>query len=112
MTSHISGNTPSVTSTSIPVCSVKRAAVAGRFWNTPQSSCVTLTVVPGSNLRICFLPCVVDYRRAVDRGCAYAVDVERQKLGRVTLSIRWAERHGVRKRFTVRALKPAPHHKN
>jgi hypothetical protein len=42
-------------------------------------------------------------------GEPYAVDVERQKLGRVTLSIRWeSEGHGVRKRFTVRALKPAP----
>jgi hypothetical protein len=41
-------------------------------------------------------------------GEPYAVDVERQKLGEVTLSIRWgSDGHGVRSRFTVRALKPA-----
>src|SRR5262245_49197385 len=50
--------TVNVTSTSTPVCSEKRAAVAGRFWNTPQPSCITRTVVPGSNVRICVLLCV------------------------------------------------------
>src|SRR6478735_6121185 len=56
ISSHISGITVSVTSTSIPVCSEKRAAVAGRFWKTPQPSCITRTLVPGSNVRICCLP--------------------------------------------------------